>query len=1111
MAEEDYIKCNCLGTTERNGWSYSTDDLFCPGCGMKIASLVSERQYPRNSGSGELWVYPKSGGDQPRFEASLLLEYADAERIIRRRTPRLDLKQAYGESRYFDSEVELIPPESGDNKEPITLRLQPRPNDDGNYSLPDDGVTFRLQGIFGDFSEKELVFLIGDRPSIRIELTGPDIGTVSGSEDEGPVVTKGGELSVLLQISAVDAPVILDQSISQREISCKVIRNDSTLPDEIQDRLTLRETVAAGTRLVPSEPPLRREATLNTGDLLEGDIITIRVPVFAHGARISRSDWSFSLTRVDKGKLEFDPLNQLMQPVMFIGEFRSNAVNDLTENPEGPKARDGEPPVIRRVYVTNRGKDTITLGIPRRDESAEWLKVRWSKDVIEGSKRPQNERVILAPEERAEIYIGIDLRQMRLQDIPDGSLKTDLTFTNLDTDELHNYTVVVNEVRERTECPKPLCVDFGNTSSFAAIANPYAGSRNEFAPWLAGEVLAVHDQCEPERFATALFFNVVSETVSESEYTIGPQAVDAAQQNDHGALVTDLKRWIGDSEREKPVFTPYGKHSSYTVRSLMILYLWRILQRAEAILREFTITEICVSHPSKFHLDRREEFFDIIDEFCRFVTEQRGIPLRQKFADAANDPPRKEIQTDNEPSDSSPAVRVRRGVDEANAVAVGAVFDDDIRQHLRRIVSKERQYFTVASFDLGGGSLDTALIRFNVRRGRMINPVYQTDYLGIGGHDGFGGDHITYTVCDILRDRIFSELEKAGLNAKQCLKCIPDPHLKDFSDVRRSRNYEVLWTLAEEVKIFQSSGDPSDHAKQKLQILGSQFSSDLVLSPDPAGTPTVNEQVQDVLRQWAEADGFLVPLEEIYSHSMTTDLIGETEPWTVRDRIVDCIDELIEFANRQKTTIDLVVRCGKGSRIPLVDEMLAGHDQLKAWNANIVPDASDTQAKFLVAHGLVRFIEEGRRRHTFRRSSDYTSSSFVIGSMNAVRNGEVELIPNCTAVDDPKWHWPRTVPLHSGEEPEDQMLADLGMSADHITVYRVDRGRRPVEHGWFDLTRQPDIAEGGRNAPLNDDLIDELDPLATVRVNGSENVLEMKVETESEVLGIWRMRSDKLP
>ena len=1086
MSDQRYVTCRCPGGSGQSGWSYSKDDLFCPGCGAQVARLVSDNQYPPDSGSGTLWVYPVPGGGDVCFDVPLYLEYADSQRCIWRRPPRMDLEHTHpADARYFRS-CGIVPDPSPEDpsasSRPLILHLNPQELEGGR--LPKEGVEYRLLGLTGDFCERELVFRVGNTPSVRIELVGDSIEPEPQSG--GFVVTVSEKLDVKLLIHAIDAPIIVRSQVNRHLLRCR-LNNDGGAADTTHVQFDLKESLEAGTIIYPGKPPWSGDAQFDTSSLIEGQQVTLIVPIYAHVARIDRKDWKVEITRIDKGGLEVRP-NPLVIPVMFFGECRSNAMNNRAENPEGPDAT-GDPPVIRRVFVRNCGKTNVILDDITSLPRANWLTAAWSTDVAEGSKRPRSETQIeLAPDERGEIYVRIDLRTITSEDLnADGSLSATLQFKESQNPVPHEVKLVVSKVRPKELCPFALCVDFGNTSSFAAIRNPNPGGVE--TPWLRDEVIAVHDLSTPERFPTALFFDHVAEDPLAASYEIGTLATAEAEK--HGSLVTDLKRWIGSADHCKTVMSPHGDHQAYNVPILIVMFLRRVIQRAEAILRKYTIQQICVSHPSKYTLKRREAFFAVIDQLCETVTRERGIELKRHVF-----------------SDVGDTVSACRGIDEANSVAVGAVFDKDVQDWLRGIVSLERPYFTVASFDLGGGSLDTALIRFEVRKGQMDAPRYETEYLGIGGHDGFGGDQVTFVVFELLRQRIREALQKAGLPADSCMSCIPSPLRKDSADAELRQNYDVLWRVSEKVKIHQCTHPGGAAENSDLQglkhFVRTQLVHDLILDSKPGGRLKPDPKCQEVLKTLADSGEYLIPLDKIYDHPMETDLLGSTEKWTVRERILQCIEEILEFTKSKNVAIDLVVRCGAGSRLPLVEELLMKH----LATSKIVPEKSVADSKFLVAHGLVRFLDAATARHSFAMSSDYTSSAFVIGTLDTVRTGRIRLIPNCAPVNAPdSWYFPTSVSVDSeGNTVERRLtLGDLNLYAKEVTVFRLDPGRIPVLHGWFDLTRGPDVTNGGSGTPLSDKLIDTLDPQAAVHLVGSERDIELKVETDSGCLGIWNI------
>ena len=1158
MADIRYVSCRCPDSSESLGWSYSTDDLYCPGCGFPVSRLVSENQFPSRSGHSPLWVYPS--GNDARFEVPLFLEFADSERQVRSRRPRIDFAEATNaDDRYFqaaETEPELDLGCESDSSDALLCRLVPATTSEA-FRLPESGIEYRVDGLEGDCSERSLVFRAGNRPSVRIELSGTAIE--SDVQAGCFTVAVSDKLKVNLHIYAIDAPIVVKKRIDRDVVTCRL---DSSASEHTQVQFTLLTPLEAGERITPGKP-WTGEAEFDTSEITEGQTVTLKVPVEAHVTRPNRGDWQIKVVRIDKGGLEITP-DPLTVPVMFFGEHRSNAINDRTQNPEGPDAADG-PLVIGRVFVKNRGKVPVTLGEISTLSGADWIKAAWSQDVAQGSERPRTESQLeLASEERGEIYISIDLRSVSDDQLEEGrSLSATLQFKESEHSVLHQTRVVVNQVRPRERSPFPLCIDFGNTSSFAAIRNP----ENVDTPWLRGEIIPAHDLSRPDFFPTALFIHRNSKKhILDSEYDIGSAAITemekyTASDSRYGAFVNDLKRWVGSPEHAKSVIDPHGNHQAYDVKSLIIMYLWRLIERAEAILRRYNIEELCVSHPSKYSLARREAFSEILEELCTEVTRVRQTPLRL---------------VRDEKIDEAKC----RDIDEANAVAVGAVFDDDIRDTLYTMVSPHRSSFTIASFDLGGGSLDTALIQFDVRKGLIATPRYTTKYLGIGGNDAFGGDHVTFVVFELLKQRIRHALQIAGLPAEDCLSCIPSPLGKDREDPERRRNYDVLWDVAERIKIFRctyhdhrlqmfedSKGDAqsttsvptntttfastrsnvndvnyvadnadstqqafddyrqpdcqlSDSPDDQLNILRrfvhTRLVNDLVLDPSAGGSLSRDQQCVDVVMQLVESDGYLIPLNDIYWHEVSDDLSGALDSWTVHGRLTECIQELVEFADTNGTSIDLIIRCGSGSQLPLVEQLfrqLRDTDRLPALrNAKILPEQPIQNSKCRVAHGLVRFLEATRQvRHRFAQSSDYASSAFALGTYESIRSGVIQLIPNCAPVDAlDAWHTPRSViTREDGVRVENIMtLADLGSFANEIVLYRIDGGRPPKKHGWFDVTQAPADFAGGTGHPLNDKMIESLDPTAAVRIAGSERHFELKLETEDACLGIWKIILD---
>lgn len=1076
MPVQGQVKCGCNERPE-SLLGYCQDDFFCPRCGVQVTCLTYSGRADK---SKPVYVYPRElrGYDHPQFTFGLGIEYADHERRQLTGCPNVDVEQSKGDTnRYFRTNLELATSSTKSSK--CIVRLVP---DADGIKLPEKGVEYRLRRLTGDFPETHLQLLVAQRPAVRIELTGR--GIEPGPEETVLHLTDSTTLDVSLKIYAEHGPLVVASALES--IDC--------LPDcqddrEGQARLTgavqfqLDKNVPEGLEIVPGDP-WSTTAKLNSSAMQENDRIKLIFPLSLLTTRLESGDPSIDLVRIDKGQIEIDP-NPVTISEMYFGELRSNSYNNRLENPD---RRNDQNPIIRRVFVRNPDTSTNAVRLapidPRPIEP--WLTVCWATDTRSDSIRPGRDRhVDLNPGQQAEVSIRVDLRKPTASDVVYEKGLSASVPIRVDSEETgDDLNIRINRVVPRIRCPQPLCVDFGNTSSFAAIRRP--SDADPAATVLREDVVPVHDLWEPETFPTVMFFRDAPENPFDADYEIGDLAVMEFElhKDSQAGLVSDLKRWINSSEHAKIIVDSHGQDQRYLVTDLIQLYLKRIVERAESILRQYTIGEICVSHPSRYSLQRREALNAIVDSLCERVTRDREA----------------------EGQSSIPLRRVEQDVDEANAVAVGSVFEPDVAgQLVPKILTSGKRSFVVACLDLGGGSLDTALIRFHQLSENPRFPNYKTEYLGIGGHQDFGGDNVTRACVEILLTRIRGCLKKAGLSSEdvdETLNWIPAPREKDTTDRRRQNNYDVMWRVAEEIKKHECRGTESDTPQLKSR-LATWLANDLITvltglnsAEHPGG------QISDALKEFVETDQFRIDLADLYRHKIEVDLTDWNSKYSIDSPICDAVNELQTFASRNQADVDLVVLGGAGCRLPLVSEVIQGQFS----NAYLVSQPERT--KFRVAYGLVRFLG-AVGIHDFSRSSDYTISEFHIGDYG----GQAfvgKCVPNCALVNAPGTWYPVCDP---DDESLSLSIAELGVQPERVRVYRVEHGQS-VQHGWFDLSAPADDPDGGPGLPITIEQIrDSRAPLdgeskkitCRVRLVGSEYDMELSLVQKGGTLGTWKL------
>jgi molecular chaperone DnaK (HSP70) len=1068
MANDSKVECRCSQRPEAL-WSYCIDDFFCPRCGKDVTRLTSDNRHP-DPGSGEIWVYPRKVENNEPFAFPLKLEYSDHERRIQECDPEIEIEKCDIDPNAYFKQALKIPQRT--KKFLVWLEQS---QDDVHQSLPDGGVSLRVPRLVGNFGDTALSLRIGKKPSVDVEITGKGIEPVTESEKTGTNeralkkrfrITSSGKLELKLTIKALTAPILITKPIDTFE--WRAVDDTDSIAGSIA--FVMERPLEAETVISPDEP-WTTNVTLDTTQFsIPGQKTESNQNLFFLGW--PRFRISLQLERIDKGGLDISPLTI---DEMFLGEIRSNAPSQRLINPEDPTARHYQP-VIGKLYVRNMGNESVTLERPvaKKSESFDWISVAWSTDVDDGSKRPRTDgKLVLDADERGEIEVQVDLRNVTQNDLGNlESLIADILVRNRREEETFETKVIVNQVQARTKAPAPLTIDFGNTSSYAAMWNP-----KDQTTRFTEEIIPVHNLRTPESFPTALFFHEATDDPYAATYDIGNAAIfegfKQAKKGRYGALAVDLKRWIGSLQCSKNIIDADDNSPvRYKNHDLIVLYLKRIIENAESILRRYTITEISVSHPAKFTLQRRKSFHQIIDLLCETVNQERSAELK--------------------------LTRIEEDIDEANAVAVGSVFDPTTEDILYDLVTPERPKFVVASFDMGGGSLDTALIRFHVRDGEIEIPDYTTEYLGIGGHSSFGGDNVTLAVMELLKNRIRETLNKQNLPGDQCLKCVPNPTDRDQVDAQRRHNYTVLWEVSEEIKVHQcqaASQTPTEEESVEFATrIQARLLHELVLDPSAAGTLQRDADVDAALKVLIDENGFLISLDKIYAHEIEHDLLLGDELYTIRQRLEHTIEELKQFAGKNDIGIDFVVFGGAGSRLPLVGKLVA--EQIP--DAHLIQDK--TRTKFRVAHGLARFLNALTSAHDFARSSDYTISEF--GYVLPGGGRFLPIVPNCVPVkQDSAGH-----PIIAQRSKKPLNLDRLCDDQARIVIHRQDQGEKRTLHGYFDLSEPAPKSDGGKPRGYSRDELQ--DAVGEIRLAGSEDEMELAATINEQSIGRWKLISD---
>lgn len=1063
--------CSCAANGDPLA-SVRVDDLYCAQCGGRTAWLVSDHLL-RNpdptrfkldpSTEGRLlWAYAGDHG------CGLTLDYRGTrddhagvegrpasvdQATIKVRTGRLALRAE---------------PSLRDENRSVHLEFVPEQRTIEDYGdewweqkdlLPDGGLLCTLS-LIGNFGHEEFGLLIFQTPRFEVELleeNGTPIRAVRPDQDPSIdrawAVSRRGEHQLVARISCGNGYVHL----APPEDDVGPAGNpDVTVPEGFV--VALENAGRDDPVLGPGHPPctlrLRFDSSSDAWNqdalqtvaaqfhlaVLGGGLDPVAVPLFLE----PRGDIGFS-----RQSGRFVELTEFRVDELYYGERRQTQA-------------DGDLVLPAHVWAWNRGEKPLRnvsvdceTAADSRLPGVSWLQV----ERLEGNAaRPADESVSLGDGKRFAIRVTIDLRRVDSVRHPRIAPLRGKVLVQSEGDERPPWElpVVVQSVRARPAMG-PLAIDFGNTNTYAAIVGRQ------------GPVPVLGD-ADPENFTTAIFLEGRPDE-DLSNVTIGPEAVALGKQRPRD-LVCRLKRWMLDDDQRwaEPglVRARGGPDGDLGRPDLVRWFLRKLLVECETALRQ-TVTRAAFSYPAKYGPTARQRFHAIIKELeaeqrARFGHDHPTI----EFADVAT-------------WDASP--------DEASAVTLAYALDDD---HRRDTIG-DHQRFLLASFDFGGGSIDTALLRFTREGGPHLSRFHST-HLGLGGDERFGGDNVTTAVAQLLRQKFRDLTGLSGFQAEA-----RSGAAAAVSDA--ATNYQHLWDLADDVK-RSLCGAPVDLETRAAEFLGRIRVAVADADTDPSGPPPLDAVKAPLLDRIKQ-----VTLDDVYRQKVVSDDRRDTTPpYTVDDRVGQCVKELQRFVakaredERARRGPDdhrpddplFIVLAGAACRLPLVRERIG--EAFK--EAHILGDPTrepGAQPKCKVAFGLAQFLDRlanvPRTVAGLSRAGHYTHGPIVL------RTGQyrvVEWVPTCRPLKSEEWY----------------ALADVELSACFqggrvVRVYH--GGYEPEELGHFDLSGPAGEEVEGLTRELPATIDRDLPSVLSIQVREGEDDLRLKVRLGDEEYGAWRL------
>ena len=863
----------------------------------------------------------------------------------------------------------------------------------GTRILPSRGAEGELK-IRGDFPEATWPVLLCEAPELVCSLKGPGVRRAKGEHLNRFGLTIPGvspekctfsyweivdqaRLRLNLTHEVCHAPVWARrfEDDGSSVISYEVVVYAESGDIRLYDKFSESEARADGNQLFHVSNPLHAGAELlpesrvgsgdskghesivelNTSQLEINECVDLTIQIHRAGERDERLVHVLRCKCVDVGRIEVSP-PKISLAQMYVGEHRSNATGNPLTNPEG-YASEAEQrrlrlvPVIPRVEVRNGGQARISI-TPRAEGGEGWLRVGWDEVEWAGRRRTTAENpntLTLDAGERSYLLIELDFRTAQ-----PSARSLDARIVLEDTEgseavELRDLVIEINTVENRRVAESPLFLDFGNSNCFATVR-----INDEAGPVV---IRAAHSHVTLEPFPSVLLLRQADQAnPTKSECYIGPFAVREDRDNrgpdNAPRLIAGVKQSLcrlpGERFVSRVSCVDLSQNRLWlTAEEQLTLFLREMVRRAELIWRGRRITKLVISYPSRLAPGQRRAYFAAFQQACRTISR------------------------DSDRAETPLVLEEDVRIDEANAVAIGFLYTNN--RELRELIEKELQRKTslgedrsirVVALDLGGGSLDIAVMRF-IGRSRITRLwKWSAVYEWIGGDTRFGGNNLTAAAAELLRERIcklaFNDsaiARPAQSSASNRETTRPPSHplsMFDFAAAMdevpspddffhgRSENraapFHSFWEAAELVKLHALEASQGNSPSRDETRLGRLLAAMLRLNADQTRAIVSGMSLPPLDSLWPT-------LREIETHTVLRDQHGQGH-YSMVDRLEEILGELTKALRTAFRTVDFVVIGGGASRWPTLRERL----RIEFSPERIVFEPS--QLKSLVAEGL---------------------------------------------------------------------------------------------------------------------------------------------------------------
>ncbi|MEZ5941393.1 MAG: hypothetical protein R3C18_08385 [Planctomycetaceae bacterium] len=1048
--------CQCAASG-RPLWSVREQDRYCPVCGGQIRWLAPVgscvRDSDRAQGPPEIWLYPTGTSNTSPwgmdFAFSVMLGYSGPQRrkdILDKGVPlSKQLSIEVSNAAQSDADVTV----HDDPKYRTSLGIHLKGSCQGpieSYGQLKADLTVR-----GDFPEQEWCVFLCRTPELWCELRGEGVrrGQVPSKHDVSNwEFTERMRLRLTLSLKVDKAPLIIGEAGLKIEVDFYDELGSEHGNTCLQTLELQPDTPVLPGTAIEMEGEQQTSLYIDTHDMHIGHEAVIRVKLDVVGEPTPTVEHKLRCRMVESSGITVEP-KQVSIPVIYVGEHRSNDPANPILNPEGCAGSEclqrwEMEPVIPMIEVRNGGRETVQLkAIFTGDPGL--ISVR----LENSGKGAGTEFVELPPGKSCYLIVDINCASSNVLANQQQGL---IVLENFERAEVAKLLISVDRIAERTDSPTPLFIDFGNANTYGCVTLPKS---------IGFSRRPTHDLRADGNFPSVQFFiEMVPNDLPRSKCLIGPHAVERDRivqgPDRRSRVIHGLKYRLGSPEfslKDTRLLCQDEVEGTawLEIPQLLAMFMREMIRSAELLLRAWHIRRLVVSYPARWTPNQRRQYMSAMRQACELISQHS--PLQR-------------IELEEETL-----------IDEANAAVLGFVYDagTEFAPQITECLNKNDKQMTVAAVDLGGGSLDIAVITFTNVGASNRRPRYRSSYRWIGGDSQLGGNNLTVATLEWIRKYWSEEL----FHDSQAFSEVPEPndYFADRTPDRASR-FQSLWNVAEQVKV--------------KTCIGHQWTE---------------EEAESILADLASAARLNIPKKA--EHKIRWPTLNDLLDWKIAkdqhniggykflERFRKRVKELAEVAVEKGIEVNFLILGGAASRTPGLADTL----QALFTEATLVVDQNRLKAQ--VAEGLAAAWNVLRHGQDARPAcaGDYTTTPLAL--WDAHHGIPCVFLDVCTPINSTD-----SLPLNLPEEPSlkpVEILIDFAQwsaeSPDRWQLLLV----RLLEDGGVEQAGRIDSAEGRY---VNTTMSIPAPPQETwedvyIRFDGAEDRLTLFIRCTE---GIWETK-----